>query len=194
MLIMDGVCLRPANRKDFHRLWYYIYVDQEWKKLDAPFCAFEYQSKWHFYFNLYQSLKKGDVARVIEVKGEVVGYLTCYWENKETRWLDVGITIFSSKYWGNAIGQRALRLWISFIFKKTAHLARIGLTTWSGNLRMMKCAERIGMRLEGRIRSVRYYQGEYYDSLHYGVLREEWQENKPDITFHYSKDKVLDLI
>ena len=40
---------------------------------------------------------------------------------------------------------------------------------------MMRCAEKLGMQQEARIRKVRYYQGEYYDSVKYGVLREEWQ-------------------
>jgi RimJ/RimL family protein N-acetyltransferase len=40
---------------------------------------------------------------------------------------------------------------------------------------MMRCAEKLGMQQEARIRKVRYYQGEYYDSVKYGVLKEEWQ-------------------
>nr|MCX4136420.1 GNAT family N-acetyltransferase [Vibrio parahaemolyticus]MCX4136492.1 GNAT family N-acetyltransferase [Vibrio parahaemolyticus]MCZ6386917.1 GNAT family N-acetyltransferase [Vibrio parahaemolyticus]MCZ6386980.1 GNAT family N-acetyltransferase [Vibrio parahaemolyticus] len=29
---------------------------------------------------------------------------------------------------------------------------------------------------EARLRKVRYYNGEYYDSVKYGVLRSEWSE------------------
>jgi RimJ/RimL family protein N-acetyltransferase len=53
-------------------------------------------------------------------------------------------------------------------------LVRIGLTTWSGNQRMIRCAEKLGMKLEGRLRKCRFYNGEYYDSIRMGVLREEW--------------------
>jgi len=35
-------------------------------------------------------------------------------------------------------------------------------------------AEKLGFLKEGQIRKVRYYQGQYYDSVKYGILREEW--------------------
>jgi RimJ/RimL family protein N-acetyltransferase len=54
-------------------------------------------------------------------------------------------------------------------------LVHIGLTTWSGNQRMIRFAERLGMKLEGRLRKCRFYNGEYYDSIRMGVLREEWE-------------------
>ena len=43
---------------------------------------------------------------------------------------------------------------------------------------MMKSAEKIGYKLEGRIRKVRYHMNEYFDSIKYGVLREEWESLK----------------
>ena len=39
---------------------------------------------------------------------------------------------------------------------------------------MMVVAEKLGFLKEGQIRKVRYYQGQYYDSVKYGILREEW--------------------
>ena len=46
-----------------------------------------------------------------------------------------------------------------------------------GNIRMMKAAEKLGMLQEVRIRKVRYYNDEYYDSVKYGILREEWSDD-----------------
>ena len=31
------------------------------------------------------------------------------------------------------------------------------------------------MKMEARIRKVRFYNGEYYDSIRMGILREEWE-------------------
>ena len=59
-------------------------------------------------------------------------------------------------------------------FHETDTLEHIGMTTWSGNGGMMAVAEKLGFLKEGQIRKVRYYQGQYYDSVKYGVLREEW--------------------
>ncbi|WP_236698233.1 GNAT family N-acetyltransferase [Weissella minor] len=41
---------------------------------------------------------------------------------------------------------------------------------------MMALGERIGMKLEGQIRAVRYWQGEFYDSVKYGILRSEMEQ------------------
>ncbi len=38
----------------------------------------------------------------------------------------------------------------------------------------MKVAEKVGMRLEGRIRQVRVVDDVRYDSIRMGMLREEW--------------------
>lgn len=75
--------------------------------------------------------------------------------------------------WG--YGSEALGLWIDYLFKELP-LVRVGLTTWSGNKRMIKVAEKLGMKLEGQLRKCRLYNGEYYDSIRMGILREEWCE------------------
>ena len=43
---------------------------------------------------------------------------------------------------------------------------------------MMKLAERLSLKLEGRIRKVRYYQNQYWDSMKYGVLKDEWMQKE----------------
>ncbi|MCH4165566.1 MAG: GNAT family N-acetyltransferase, partial [Lentilactobacillus diolivorans] len=78
--------------------------------------------------------------------------------------------------WGNHIGSTALKLWIDHLFTDVTQLPHIGFTTWSGNKRMMALGDRIGMKLEGQIRQVRYWQGQYYDSIKYGILKEEWKK------------------
>ncbi len=65
------------------------------------------------------------------------------------------------------IGRKALVPWITHLFD-TLEIERVGLTTWSGNPRMVACAESIGMTLEARLRKVRYFQGQYYDSIKLG--------------------------
>lgn len=42
---------------------------------------------------------------------------------------------------------------------------------------MIRLGEKLGMKMEARIRRVRYWQGEYYDSIRMGLLREEWENN-----------------
>ena len=72
------------------------------------------------------------------------------------------------------IAVQALSIWITHLFG--AHnIERVGMTTWSGNPRMMALASKLGFTQEAVLRKVRYYQGKYYDSVKYGVLRAEWE-------------------
>lgn len=109
---------------------------------------------------------------------EIIGLVNWYWKSEETNWLEVGIVIFNEKYWGHGIGYKALSLWIDKIFEKKEDLVRIGLTTWSGNVRMMRLAEKLGLKKEAEYRKARIVDGVYYDSVSYGILKEEWESLK----------------
>ncbi|MGL4735785.1 MAG: GNAT family N-acetyltransferase [Enterovibrio sp.] len=171
----SNVCLRPARRNEKSQLWHDIYVNQEWKRFDAPYLALVAPSPFQFGRHLFQRLQEGKTAQVIDYNGKAVGYISYYWEEESSHWLEVGVTLFYKQDWGLHIGRKALGLWISHIFN-TLPVARVGLTTWSGNPRMMHCAQALGMQQEARIRKVLFYEGEYYDSVRYGLLKEEWQE------------------
>ncbi|MGB6128591.1 MAG: GNAT family protein [Psychrilyobacter sp.] len=105
---------------------------------------------------------------------ELIGSVNSYWKSKETLWMEVGIVIFNEKYWGKGMGYEALKIWISEIFNENPKIVRLGLTTWSGNKRMMKLSEKLGMKKEATYRNARILNNKYYDSISYGVLREEW--------------------
>lgn len=154
---------------DLPGLWRMIYGTRnpEWKKWDAP------------YFPLLDSFvpalkEKPPRYLAIEIEGELKGTVSYYWECRPTRWLECGIGIYDPRFWNGGYGTEAVELWVGFLFENV-DVPRIGMTTWSGNRRMMRCAEKAGFKMEGRIRKVRYYDGVYYDSIRYGILREEWE-------------------
>ena len=41
---------------------------------------------------------------------------------------------------------------------------------------MMKLAEKLGLKKEAIYRKARIVESEYYDSISYGVLKEEWDK------------------
>ena len=121
---------------------------------------------------------KSDDVNGIYIDEILVGTVSRYWQDRKTRWLEVGIVIYDSNYWYGGYGSEALKIWTTKTFNDFSELEHVGLTTWSGNISMMKSAEKIGYKLEGRIRKVRYHMNEYFDSIKYGVLREEWESLK----------------
>lgn len=46
---------------------------------------------------------------------------------------------------------------------------------------MSHLATAIGLNLEAQIPQARYWQGQYYDSLKYGILRSDWLNHHPKI-------------
>ena len=111
-------------------------------------------------------------------KNELIGEVSWYWKSEETLWLEIGIVIFSEKYWKKSIGYKALKMWINEIFVTKKEIVRIGLTTWSGNTGMLRLADKIGLKKEAEYRKARIVDGNYFDSISYGILREEWNELK----------------
>lgn len=112
---------------------------------------------------------------MITVDGTFIGTVGCYWIDKNTDWLETGIVIYDPTYWNGGYGTEAYKLWIDYLFDHTA-LHRLGMSTWSGNYRMMKVAKHIGMQGEARIRQARQVDGQYCDAIKMGILRSEWND------------------
>lgn len=169
--------LKKIEEKDLKRLYEIEYSSEwpRWKDFNAPyFDDFKFIS-YDEYLEKESEFYLRDTCRGIYVDGEVIGCVTRYWENEKTRWLKIGIAIFDENFWGKGYGTESIKLWITEIFNSIENIESIGLTTWSGNLGMIKVSEKLGMTLEARFRKVRYYNGKYYDSISYGVLRDEWK-------------------
>lgn len=111
---------------------------------------------------------------ITNIEGELLGEVNWYWKSEETNWVEIGLVIFSEQNWGKGIGYQSMILWIAEMFQSKPELIRIGLTTWSGNIGMIRLAEKLGMKKEAEYRKARIVKGEYYDSVSYGLLKEEW--------------------
>lgn len=169
----DTVQLRSAQAHEVELLWQRTYSDMTWKDFDAPYFAFTRPTLDEYKTGSFARLLVGQEALLIESNSQIVGQVSCYWENESTRWLEAGILLYGSASWGQGVGRTALKLWITQLFAQY-EVGRIGLTTWSGNPRMIRCAQAIGFTLEGTLRRCRFYNGVYYDAIRLGVLREEW--------------------
>ena len=92
------------------------------------------------------------------------------WSNGEA-WAGIGIG--ERDYWGNGYGTDAMQLMLRFAFTELG-LFRVSLGVYAHNLRAIRSYEKAGFRLEGRVRQDCRRDGQYFDSLFMGILREEW--------------------
>ena len=174
------VSLRQATSEDLEAIYYWKYIEekQEAKKWNGPYIPEtpmtreEFIADWEDDRELYQGVPS---QLVITVDGKFIGTVGAYWVDERTNWLETGIVVYDEAYWNGGYGTEAYSLWIDYLFEKT-ELHRLGMSTWSGNKRMMRVAEKLGMKLEARIRQARIVDGELYDAIKMGILRREWED------------------
>lgn len=169
--------LKPLRHDQLGEFWQLAYSNPhaEWAKWNGPYFRDEMPTRREFVEDIgINEFEDNPNRQIIWANGRMVGMVSAYFDDGALlRWLDVGITIYDDSMWGKGIGTASLELWITHLFTRI-DLPHIGLTTWSGNKRMMTLAEKLDMTLEARVRQVRYWQGKYWDSVKYGVLRDEW--------------------
>jgi len=185
----DKVILRDWKVSDFEYYRYWMSPEHEWHKFDGPY---------------YPRTTKEEVEESIEKlsnqitnnnfeiprrslivtstnSDQLIGRVNCYWESKETKWLCIGIGIYDDSLWGTGLGADALKIWINYLFSAHEDIVRLDLRTWSGNIGMIKLAQKLGFKQEACFRKARIVDGKYYDSLVYGILREEWNKRVNDV-------------
>lgn len=169
------VSIRPAKPNELESVHALVTANDSWTQFNGPYFPYSHPPLKQFEKSSFQRLLSGSDLQLITVDDNPIGTVSSYWECEETHLLEAGVVIYDSNFWGQGIAALALPQWVSYLFKNN-RIERVGLTTWSGNPRMMSLALKLGFQQEARLRKVRYYDGEYYDSVKYGVLRSEWQE------------------
>lgn len=169
--MMYKTSIRPLIEADWQDLWRIGYAEAEmdWRLTNGPY----FEDNWLYVWPDFQAAAFCRHWWGIFVDRCLIGSLSRHWVDEKTRWMEVGIVIYDAGYWRGGYGSDALRQWLVQTFADYPELAHLGLTTFSGNPGMMRAAAKAGMTQEACIRKVRYWQGVYYDSVKYGVLREE---------------------
>lgn len=175
--MQNNVTLKTIKKEDLKHIWEISYgpqADLEWMKFNGPYFNDPVES-WDNFSNSYgKSLVNSSMHKAIVFNDNIVGLVTSYWEDGNLKqWLEVGILIYDHHVWGQGVGSSALSLWLKEMFNHFDYLPHIGFTTWSGNHGMQKIGEKCKMKQEAVIRKVRFLNGHYYDSVKYGILREE---------------------
>ncbi len=175
--------LRRLKIYDLEKYEYWKSPEHKYHSLNGPYFKKKnaYQIKKQIELLKDDLLKGKSVLNNIRVianeEDEIIGEVSWYWKSEETYWLEIGIVIFDEKSWNKGIGYSALKLWIDEVFEEKKEIIRLGITTWSGNSGMIKLAKKLGMREEARYRKARIVNEKYFDSVSYGILKTEWQNN-----------------
>ena len=178
----ERVRLRDFEEKDLQLYWRWMQPGNAWQRTDGPYYPPETPQELEAGF---AKIKKRVTEKnfpsprmflaIADKDTDVlVGRVSSYWECVDTKWLCAGIDIYDQGKWGKGLGYEAMRLWVDYLFGARPDIVRLELRTWSGNRGMVRLAEKLGFRREACFRKARIVDGNYYDALGFGILREEW--------------------
>jgi RimJ/RimL family protein N-acetyltransferase len=81
--------------------------------------------------------------------------------------------VFIKKYWGNGYATETAKALVNCGFNEFG-LHRVFATCDPDNSVSVRVLEKVGMKLEGRLRENTLRQGKHRDSLILGILKQEW--------------------
>lgn len=90
-----------------------------------------------------------------------------------TGWIGIGIG--NPAYWSKGYGTDAMKILIRFAFLEVG-LYRLSLNVFEYNERALRVYEKLGFKVEGRVKNYLNRDGRRWDVIYMGLLRPEWQE------------------
>ena len=89
----------------------------------------------------------------------------------------LGIMIGDKEFWGRGAGLEATRLMVEYGFDRL-NLRRIDLGVFADHDAAVRCYEKVGFKVEGRMRESLFQNGKYVDRLSMALLRSEYKPLK----------------
>jgi [ribosomal protein S5]-alanine N-acetyltransferase len=113
------------------------------------------------------------VQLAITLDGVVVGNVGLRRQSEAARVADLGYELAPER-WGRGYATEAARAMLDWGFREL-DLHRVWAHCLAENVASARVLEKLGMRGEGRLRRHEQLKGRWWDVLHFGILREEWE-------------------
>lgn len=115
---------------------------------------------------------KFQFAVTLRATGQLIGNCGVRRESPEAREGDMGYEL-DPQHWGNGYATEAARAVLDFGF---SHMDLLRISAWcvADNVGSARILEKLGMRLERRMRDYQYFKGRWWDTLSYAILYDEW--------------------
>lgn len=151
-------------------------TDAPWEPLDTDETA--ERTGWRDYYASVKAMPDNALRWKFELDcdGQHIGWVSSYLIDETYEWIAadtvkadqtvhraIGIDICEPAFWGRGIGTAALRAFMQYYFDHGC--ATLYTQTWSGNTRMLRCAEKLGFAECNRYVDLREVGGQRYDAL-----------------------------
>ncbi len=177
----ENILLRDMIESDIDDYVRWFTAETKWSYADTPWESMESdeeteRTSWREYYEAVKDIPD-DVCRPkfeIEWNGRHIGWVSSYLIDADYEWIAqpnegqsnfraIGIDICESDVWGQGIGTSALRAYMNYCFENGAQ--ELYTQTWSGNVRMLRSAEKLGFMECKRNIGIREVNGQKYDEL-----------------------------
>lgn len=170
-----NIYLAALEREDCRKLWRDTEYDFEHptEEFNIGLSA-EGADEW------FEEIKKCQGNRYVRLgiflnDGTVIGDVALQDIDRKNRKCSLGMGIAKIENRAKGYGREAAGLMLAYGFRYLG-MERISANTLEMNVGAQKVLESCGFTLEGRERKAVYLNGEKYDRLGYGMLREEYME------------------
>jgi RimJ/RimL family protein N-acetyltransferase len=174
------IVLRATPRDPDAETWFRWINLAEWQYYDEPDAEFKPVSREEFEeAQQNRPSRPSNPRRYIDTRdGRFIGWVNSY--EQDSRFF-VGIVLPEEDTWNQGYGTAALRAWIDLLFEETVH-DELWLATWTGNTRMMRCAEKCGFRERARMphRAPVSVRGEPLERVEFAITRDAWLASQQD--------------
>jgi RimJ/RimL family protein N-acetyltransferase len=120
-----------------------------------------------------QPRTKFQLAAIHQADQKLIGNCGIRMKAPDAHEADIGYE-FAPAYWGQGYATEAARAIVAFGFTALG-LHRIWSWCIADNVGSARVLEKVGMRLEGRLRENEWMKGRWWDTLLYGILEDEWR-------------------
>jgi RimJ/RimL family protein N-acetyltransferase len=179
------VVLRDESRdSDDDDLFRWLNLE-EWKYYDQPDTPFTGISREEFDKRFQEQRRRprkdSHGWHVDTTEGQHIGWVNYYELDEQAKRAYVGICLPEEETWGKGYGTQAVRLLVDHLFDEM-ELQEIRTATWTGNKRMVRCAEKSGFTEVARMphRAAFSIRGEPLERIELSISREDWSAQKKE--------------
>lgn len=121
---------------------------------------------------------------VEDMQGQRVGYINTFDCDQRAGTFKYALMI-KRPYWSKGYAREAISIVLRYYFRELRY-QKVSIMIYSFNERSIRLHEKLGFKLEGRLRRMVYTNGTFYDELFFGMIIEEFDQidKKNDLKDH----------
>ncbi len=171
VILGKRIRLRAIERSDIPSFvrWFSDPEVRQYLEMYLPM-SFAQEERW---FEAQLEDRDAHVLGIETLDGTLIGNVGLHAIDWKDRRAVLGIVIGEKEYWNQGYGSEAVSTLLGFAFGEM-NLHRVSLRVYEYNQRAIRCYEKCGFVLEGRLRGARFHSGNYHDELIMGILQDEF--------------------